>query len=186
MTRPRVPDRFVCISEPKKEDAMNGMRRMASAALAAGVAMSIAACGSDEDERLSKQETTKRLNETFAATSAQIQQQFHPVFEQLQQGRENAPVPDRVRAQLDQPAGAAADALRDAADQAEELDPPSDVEDEINSFAEAARQQATRLEELAAQERITVRELADAVAPPMDELQRLSEAGIEVQPPPTS
>ena len=160
---------------------MIGMSRMTTTALVAGVAMSIAACG--EEDSLSKQETAQRLNEVFGATSAEIQRQFHPVFEQLQQGRANAPVPDRVRAELDQPTSAAADALREAADQATELDPPSDVEDEIESFAKAARRQATRLEELVAQDGLTVRELADAVAPPMEELRRLQEAGIEIQPP---
>ena len=163
---------------------MNGMSRMTSIALAAAIAISVAACGGGgDDDRLSKQETAKRLNEIFGTTSAQIQREFHPVFEQLPQGRENATVPDRVRAELDQPTSAAADALREAADQATALDPPSDVEDEIESFAEAAGGQAARLEELAAHEGLTVRELADAVAPPMEELRRLQEAGIEIQPP---
>ena len=162
---------------------MNRMRRMTSSAMAIGIAMSIAACGGGDDERLSKEETAQRLNEIFGATSAQIQRQFHPVFAQLQQGRENAAVPERVRAALDGPTSAAADELREAAEQAEELDPPSDVEDEVDAFAEAARRQADRLDELAAQEGLTVRELADAVAPPMEELQRLRDAGIEVQPP---
>ena len=161
---------------------MNRMGRMTSTAVAVGVAMSIAACGGDED-RLSKEETAQKLNEIFGATSAQIQREFHPVFAQLQQGRENAPVPDRVLAELDQPSSAAAGALREAADRAEELDPPSEVEDEIDSFAEAARGQAARLEDLVAQEGLTVRDLADAVAPPMEELGQLREAGIEIQPP---
>ena len=157
--------------------------RTASAALVVAVAVSVAGCGDDEPDRLSKQETTQQLNEIFGATSAQIQQQFHPIFEQLEQGRENAPVPDRVRAQLEQPAGAVADELRATADKVEDLEPPADVEDEIDSLVDAARRQAAQLEELPSQDGITVRELADAVAPPMEELQRLREAGIEIQAP---
>lgn len=97
---------------------------------------------------------------------------------------EEARVPDRVRVQLEQPARAVARELRETADRVSELNPPEEAEEELDSLVAAAGEQADRLDELREQEGLTVRELADAVEPPIEELRRLRAAGIQVQPPP--
>jgi hypothetical protein len=155
-----------------------------SSALAVAAALLIAGCGGED--RLSDEEAAQRINEIFGATTGVVQHQFHPIFQQLEGVPEDAGVPERVRPQLDQPAGAVARELRETADRVEALNPPEDAEEAVDSLAESAREQAARLEQLPEQEGLTVRELAGAVEPPTDELRRLREAGIEVQPPPES
>ena len=152
-----------------------------SVALAVATALLIAGCG--DEERLTEAETARRINDALGATSRQIQQQFHPVFQQLEGVPEDGPVPDRVHAQLEQRTSAIARTLRNTADEVAEFSPPEDAEEEVDSLVDAAREQADRLEELPERENLTVRELADAIEPPTDELRRLRDAGIRVQPP---
>jgi hypothetical protein len=152
-----------------------------SPALAVIGALLVAGCGGDD--RLSKEETARELNEALAATSGEIQRRFHPVFQQLEGMRDNARVPARVRAGLEEPASAVARELRETADRVDELDPPKDAEDAVDSLAQTARAQAARLEQLPERGSLTVGELAGAVAPPTNALRKLGEAGVEVQPP---
>ena len=153
-----------------------------SSALAVAAALLVAGCGGED--RLSDEETAQRMNEIFGATSRGVQKQFHPVFQELEGVAENARVPERVRAQLGSPTSAVARELRKTADQVAELNPPEDAEEALASLSESARKQAARLEQLPEREGLTPRELADAVEPPMEQLRRLRDAGIEVQPPP--
>ena len=153
-----------------------------SPALAVIAALLVVGCGGED--RMSDEETAREINEVLAATSGEVQRQFHPVFQQLGGMRESAPVPARVRARLEQPTSAVSRELRETADRVDELDPPEDAEEAVASLTESARAQAARLEQLPEQDGLTVRQLADAVEPPTDALRRLSEAGIRVQPPP--
>lgn len=154
--------------------------RMGSA-LAVAAALLIAGCGGED--RLSDEATAQRINEILAATGGEVQRQLHPIFQQLEGVPEDARVPARVQAQLEQPASAVARRLRETADRVAEFNPPEDAERAVDSLVEAAREQAGRLEELPEREGLTVRELAGAVEPPTEQLRRLNEAGIEVQPP---
>ena len=153
-----------------------------SPAMAVIAALVVAGCGGED--RMSDEETAREINAVLAATSGEVQRQFHPVFQQLEAVRENARVPRSVRARLERPTSVVAGELRETADRVDELDPPEDAEEAVASLTESAREQATRLEQLPERERLTVRELADAVEPPTEALRRLGEAGIRVQPPP--
>jgi methyl-accepting chemotaxis protein len=150
-------------------------------ALAVAATFLLAGCGGED--RLSEEEASQQITELVGDLSGEIQQQFHPIFQQLEGVGENAPVPERVRAQLEDRTSVVADELREAADQVEELNPPEQAEDAVDALAESAREQATRVEELPEQEGLTVRELADAIEPPAQELRRLNEAGLEINPP---
>ena len=101
---------------------MIGMSRMTMTALVAGVAMSTAACGEDDPplEAGDRAEAERGLRCHERGDPAAVP----PGLRAAPAGSRERPVPDRVRAELDQPTSAAADALRDAADQATELDPP--------------------------------------------------------------
>lgn len=153
-----------------------------SPAMAVIAALLVVGCGGED--RMSDEETAREITEALAATSSEIQRQFHPVFQQLEAVREDARVPRSVRARLEQPTSVVARELRETADRVDELDPPEDAEEALASLTESAREQATRLEQLPEREQLTVRELADAVEPPTEALRHLSEAGIRVQPPP--
>jgi hypothetical protein len=153
-----------------------------SIALAVVAGLLVAGCGGED--RLSPEQTAQRINEIFGATSGEVQQHFHPVFQQLGSMPEKSPVPERVRARLEMPTSAVARELRETADRLGELNPPEEAEEAVSALAESARDQAVRLERLPEQDGLTVRELAGAVEPPTEDLRRLREAGIEVQPPP--
>ena len=152
----------------------------ASSALALIAALLIAGCGGAD--RLSENEAAQRIGAIFADPSGGLQQQFHPIFEQLEGVPERARIPARVAQRLEQPTGTVAQKLRAAANRVAQLEPPQHAEEEVASLAQAARGQAARLEQLPGREDLTVRQLADAVQPPTDELRRLRQAGIEVQP----
>ena len=150
-------------------------------ALAVAASASVAGCGGED--RLSDEEASQRISELVGDLSGEIQQQFHPIFQQLEGVGENARVPERVRRQLQERTNVVAGELREAAEEVEELNPPEKAEDAVDALAESAREQATWVEERPEQEGLTVRELADALEPPAEELRRLSEAGLEIHPP---
>lgn len=147
------------------------------------VVAALLAAGCGGDDRLSEEEATQRINDSVAETTQEFEQQVGSIFQQIGRLPEDAEVPDRIRTRLDEPTAALAARLRETADELADLDPPEDAEDEVEALEEASREQAERIEELPAREGLTVRELADAMEPPSEELRRLREAGLDVRLP---
>ena len=106
--------------------------------------------------------------------------EFQAIFEQLGQSREDARVPEALRERL----AGAAETERRGADELEELEPVEGSEPAVDDFIRAARTQADRLAEAAAQSDLTVAEMADTIELPAmrDALAELARRGL-VEPP---
>ena len=153
--------------------------------------LAIAACG--EQERPTKQELSARVtpqverltkHELSARVTPQVERvtsDFSEVFEAIGRAEETDPVPAAALEKL----RAAAETERRAADELEGLTPPEAAESALDGFVAAAREQAARLEEVAAADP-TVGELANAVESPEmgAALARLAEGGYAEVPAP--
>jgi hypothetical protein len=119
----------------------------------AGACLSLAACGGDD--RLSDRELENRLT----PIAERISGEFGAVFAELGRAEEVERVPADVRDRLRQ----AAEAERQASDEAAALEPPERAEKPVDRLVEATRAQADRLEQLAGTNDLTVGQMADAV-----------------------
>ncbi len=134
-----------------------------------------AACGGGQD-RLTDREFTARMNSVVERISGE----FGAVFTTLGRAEETDRVPAPVRDRLLR----AARTERKLADTVQELEPPERAEAAHDALVTGARRQADTLERLAADPRLTVAQMADAVegGETTAALQRLAEAGY-VNPP---
>jgi hypothetical protein len=140
------------------------------------IAAAVLVVGCGGEERLTKAETASRLNGAVGTLNAE----FQAIFEQLGQSREGARVPAALRERL----ARAAEIERRGASELEQLEPVSGSEPAYDDFVRAARAQAERLEEAAAQPDLTVAEMADTIELPAmrDALAELARQGL-VEPP---
>lgn len=128
-----------------------------SALAAAVAALTLTAgCGGDDD-RLSNDETAKRVNASVQTVNGEFQQ----VFELLGRREEGERVPSAVRERL----GAAATVERREAGEVDAIEPPAEAEQTLDQFVRAANNQADVLESAAARTDLTVAEMADALEP---------------------
>ena len=133
----------------------------------------VAACG--EDERLTKQQLSAKLQPQVEKVMAEFGAVFQTVADAEGEVKESAPVPaaalEKVRA--------AVATERAAADEVASLRPPEALEADLRDFVGAARSQAEELESMAARSP-SVAELADAMegGPMRDALGALAEKGV--------
>lgn len=119
----------------------------------AGACLSFGACGGDP--RLSDGELEERINPIVQRISGE----FGAVFTELGMAGEGDRVPAAVRDRLRE----AAQAERDASEEAAALEPPERAEESVDRLVDATRSQADQLEQLAGRSDLTVGEMADAI-----------------------
>lgn len=156
----------------------------------------LGACGGDGSaggeggqSGMSHQQFSREVSGTVQRLSQQFGQQLEPVFQALDRAGvdENELIPPPLEGQAQAIARSLAQQERAAADRLGRLQPPEGGEEPRDELVDATREQADRLEELAGQDAIALREFADATQIPPDvgeALETLRERGFEVQPPP--
>lgn len=171
--------------------------RMLSAGAAAIMAVVLlGACGGDGgdgggggDGGMSREQFSREVSGTVQQLSQQFGQQLEPVFQALDRAGidENQEIPPPLERQAQAIARSLAQQEQAAAEELQRLQPPEGAEQPREELVQAMRDQADRLEGLAGQGEITLREFADATETPADlqeALQTLRERGFDVQPPP--
>lgn len=167
---------------------------MLSACAAAIMAVGLlGACGGDGsaggEGGMSRQQFSREVSGTVQQLFQQFGQQLEPVFQALDRAGldENELIPPPLEGQAQAIARSLAQQERAAADRLGRLQPPEGGEEPRDELVDATREQADRLEELAGQDPIALREFADATQIPPDvgeALETLRERGFEVAPPP--
>ncbi|MDQ3607966.1 MAG: hypothetical protein M3459_03565 [Actinomycetota bacterium] len=171
--------------------------KMLSAGAAAIMAVGLlGACGGDGgdgggagDGGMSREQFSREVSGTVQQLSQQFGQQLEPVFQALDRAGidENQEIPPPLERQAQAIARSLAQQTRETGEELARLEPPEGAEEPREQLVQATREQADRLEQVAGQDEITLREFADATEMPPDvrqALQTLRERGFEVQPPP--
>jgi hypothetical protein len=124
-------------------------RRLIPIALAAAGLVAVAGCGGDE--RLSRDGFADRLQTIDRQGSAP----YERLAQQAARLKPDQPLTETVKRGMRQYAGA----LARAADQLDQLNPPSGAEDETATLTDALRQRAESFEQAAREQRVTLRQL---------------------------
>ncbi len=171
--------------------------KMLSAGAVAIMALGLlGACGGDGgdgggagDGGMSREQFSREVSGTVQQLSQQFGQQLEPMFQALDRAGidENQEIPPPLERQAQAIARSLAQQQQAAAEELARLEPPEGAQEPREELVQATREQADRLEELAGQGEITLREFADATefSPDIRQaLQTLRERGFDVQPPP--
>ena len=119
-------------------------------------AVAVAACG--EDDRLTKQQVSAKLQPQVDKVIAEFGAVFQTIADSEREVKEAAPVPEAAL----EKARAAVATERAAAREIASLRPPETLEDDLGEFVAAARAQASEIESTVAQTP-SVAELADVM-----------------------
>ena len=150
--------------------------------LAVGAALLASGCGGDDGKTTSNTQTLAETREEVSAVFVELSRTFGdrlgPILTQLKDESPSAALSREAREDLNAAAGPLARELRDGADRLSALNPPQPARRAVRRFAEVVRDRASRLEELASREGVTVRDVRDLARPPTDVLRGLAEAGL--------